>query len=53
MLQDARIFQFAAIDGADAGNFSRQWTNDLDGAGVVAANDDVAIQRAVLVKQRS
>ena len=53
VLQDARILQFAAIDGADAGNSTCHRTNGLDGIRVVAANDHIAIHRAVFVQQRS
>src|SRR5437868_2973971 len=48
---DARIFQLAAIDGAGAGNLVCQVSGYFQGPLVVAANDDIAVNRRVRVQQ--
>src|SRR5712692_3172275 len=51
LLQDARAFQFAAIDGAHARNSCGQRSHGLTGAGIIAADDYVAVHRAVRIQQ--
>src|SRR5712692_11518179 len=53
LLYDAGILQFAAIDSADTGNFCCQLARDLSGVRVVAADDDIAVERGVSVQQFS
>src|ERR1700722_9394729 len=51
LLDNARIFQFAAVDGADAGNFCGEIAGELSGVGIVATDNDVAVERIVSVEQ--
>src|ERR1700758_4564742 len=51
LLDDASIFQFSPIDRADAGNLGREFARELCGIGIIAADDDVAIQRIVAAQQ--
>ena len=50
LFQDARIFQFAAINGAHAGNFCRQRSYRRRGVGVVAADNDVAVNGSIAIQ---
>src|SRR5262245_52024049 len=45
LLDDTGVFQLASIDSADAGNLTREVANLFGGVLVVAANDDIAIDR--------
>ncbi len=47
LFEDARVFQFAAVESANAGNFCRELTDGFGRGRIVTANDDVAIDRAV------
>jgi hypothetical protein len=49
LLEDASVFQFAAVDGADTGNRRGERARELRCVGVVAADDDIAIERIVSV----
>ncbi len=51
LLNDACVFEFAAVDAADAGNLCRQFAGELPSIGIVAADDDVAVQRSVGAEQ--
>src|SRR5580765_1382456 len=51
LLDDSRVFEFAAIERADAGNLSGELACELGGVGIVAAHDDVAIEWSVSDKQ--
>ena len=53
LLDDAGVFEWTAIDGADAGNLCCQFAGELRGVGIVAADDDVAVERSVAVEQFS
>src|SRR5580658_4389089 len=50
LLDDAGVLQWTAINGADAGNFSRQFAGELRGIGIVAADDYVAVHGSVSVE---
>ena len=47
LLQDASVLQFAAVEGANAGNLCGQVSHDLAGIRVIAANDHITVDRAV------
>src|SRR5579864_3766191 len=47
LLDDVGVFQFSAVDAANAGNFGRQFARELGRVGIVAANNDVAVERRV------
>src|SRR6201997_51867 len=51
LLDDARILQLSAIDRADAGNLRREFARELCGIGIIAADDDVTIERIVAAQQ--
>jgi hypothetical protein len=51
LFHDARVFQFAAVDGADAGNLGGQIAHDLDGSGIVAANNHIAVDWTIDIEQ--
>ena len=53
LFKNAGILQFPAIDGADAGNLSGETSRKLQGVGVVAADDDVAIKSPISVQKIS
>ena len=50
LLNDARVFESAAIDGAHSQNFARQGANLASRLFAVGANDDVAIYRSVMLQ---
>src|ERR1039457_936008 len=50
-LDDPGVFKFSAVDAADARNLCRQFAGELCGIGIVAANDDVAVERGVGAEQ--
>ena len=50
LLQDARIFQFAAVDGAHPGDFRRESSHRLQGGRVIAADDHVAVDDRIAVQ---
>src|ERR1700722_1954842 len=47
LLDDAGVFEFAAVDTADPGNFCCQFAGKLRGVGIVTADYDVAVERRV------
>src|SRR5271165_4282449 len=51
-LDDARILQLAAINGAHAWNLGGQFGRDLPGTVVVAAHDDIAIHWLIALQHR-
>src|SRR4029077_17205326 len=51
LLDDSRVFKFAAIERADAGNLGGEFACELGGVGIVAAHDDVALERGVSAQQ--
>jgi len=51
LLDDACVFKFAAVDAAYAGNFCREFAGELRGVGIVAANNDVAVERGIGAEQ--
>src|SRR5207344_1557415 len=50
LLEDTRVFQFAAVDGADLGNFCRQRSYSLGGGAVIAADNDVAVDGSIAIQ---
>jgi len=50
LLQNAGVFQLAAIDSAHAGNFCRQRSYGLSGGGVITTDNDVSVDRSVAVQ---
>src|SRR5467141_1763267 len=50
LLQDAGILEFAAIDGAQPGNLGGQLADELRGSGIIAADDDITLDRTVAVQ---
>ena len=53
LLNDAGIFQLAAVDGADAGNLGGKFARQLRRIGIVTADNDIAVERYVSVEQIS
>src|SRR5216683_4142272 len=51
LFQDARRFQLAAVNRAYAGNLGSQSPYFVGGVGVVAADDDIAVDRSVGIQQ--
>src|SRR6516162_4483146 len=51
-LDDAGVFQLAAVDGTHTGDLNGQIRGDLSGPVVVAADDDVAIDIVITVEHR-
>src|SRR5580692_1175869 len=50
LFDDAGVFEFAAVDGADAGDFRGEFAGELRCVGIVAADDDVAVERIVSIQ---
>jgi len=50
LLEDAGVLQFAAVDGADSGNLGSEAACELEGVGVVAADDYIAIEIFVTIE---
>ncbi len=50
LLQDARIFQLAAVDGAHAGDFRGQRSHRLQGGRVITADDHVAVDDRITIQ---
>ena len=50
-LDDARIFEFSTVERASSGNFCREFARDPLCFIVVAANEDVAIDRLLFREQ--
>ena len=50
LLDDACIFQSAAVKGADSRDFRRQFTRELRGIRIIAAHDDIAVEWRVSVE---
>jgi len=44
------ILEFAAIDGAQPGNLGGQLADELRGSGIIAADDDITLDRTVAVQ---
>ena len=53
LLEDASVFQMAAIEGADAGDFFREAARDLVGPIIIAADNHVGVEVGFSVKKFS
>ena len=53
LLNDAGVLQLSSVEGANSRNFSRQFANALSGVLIIAADDDVTIDRALLFEKVS
>ena len=51
LFEDAGVFQFAAVDGTNSGNFAGEGACELTGASVIAAHDDVAVNCFVAIEK--
>src|ERR1017187_5918697 len=51
LLEAAGVVELSAVDAADAGNLCRQFAGELRGVGIIAGNDDVAVERGVGAEQ--
>ena len=51
LLHDARVLQFAAVDGANARNLRGQGANDLSGIRIIAADNHIAVDGAIGIQQ--
>src|SRR3984957_19376111 len=51
LFEEAGVFQFAAVDGTNSGNFASEGACELTGASVIAAHDDVAFNRFVAIEK--
>jgi hypothetical protein len=51
LFEDAGVFQFAAVDGTNPGDFAGEGACELTGASVIAAHDDVAVNCFVAIEK--
>ena len=51
LLEGAGVFQFAAVERAHSGDFGGERARELSGGGIVAADDDVAVDGVVSVQE--
>src|ERR1700722_7568334 len=47
LLEGAGVFQFAAVDGADAGNLRGERARELSSVRVIAANNNIAVENVI------
>ena len=51
LFENAGVFEFAAIDRANAGDFRRQGTRELGGGWIVAAYQNITLYRTIFIEQ--
>jgi hypothetical protein len=49
LLHDARVLESAPVDSSDAGNLCCEFARELRCVGIIAADDDVAVERRVSI----